>query len=84
MAELAILVSIGGLKAICTTTPRNTWWVRYHKATRLDRPDCSSRHMRLNTTVWYEIIFRHLNGYNSANMPDIDQIPFDNCLDINS
>ncbi len=35
-------------------------------------------------TVWYEIIFGHLNGYNSANMPDIDKIPFDNCLDINS
>ncbi len=36
------------------------------------------------TTVWYEIIFRHLNGYNSANIADIDKISFDNCLDINS
>ena len=35
-------------------------------------------------TVWYEIIFPHLNGYNLANMPDIDKIPFDYCLDINS
>ncbi len=26
------------------------------------------------TTVWYEIIFRHLNGYNSANMPDIQTL----------
>ncbi len=26
-------------------------------------------------TVWNEIIFRHLNCYNSANMPHIDKIP---------
>ena len=35
-------------------------------------------------TVWYEIIFRHLNVYSLANMPDIDKIPFGYCLDINS
>ncbi len=35
-------------------------------------------------TVWYEIIFRHLNGYNSANIPGIDKFLFDYCLDINS
>ncbi len=36
----------------------------------------------LNTTVWYEIIFHHLNGYSLANMQDIDKIHFDYCLDI--
>ncbi len=25
-------------------------------------------------TVWYEIIFRHINGYNLPNMPDQDSI----------
>ena len=35
-------------------------------------------------TVWNEVIFQHLNDYNSANMPDIYKNPFDYCLDINS
>ena len=38
----------------------------------------------IRPTVWYKIIFRHLNGYNLANITDIDKIPFDNCSDINS
>ena len=38
----------------------------------------------LDHTVWYEIIFQHLNGYRLANMQDIDKIPSDYCLAINS
>ncbi len=30
-----------------------------------------------NTTVWHKKIFWHLNDYNSASMPDIHKIPFD-------
>ncbi len=36
------------------------------------------------STVWCKIIFWHFNGYSIANMQDIDKIPFDYCLDINS
>ena len=45
-----------------------------------DRPPIVSSYI----TVWKKIIFRNLNDYNSANMPDNHKIPFNYCLDTNS
>ena len=47
--------------------------------------DCNFFHFDVPAlTVWYKIIFRHFYGYNSANIPDIDEVIFDYCSDINS